>query len=145
MAEISQPGPYNALTADGRSLAFRVPAQPAPLNIAGPWTVTFPPNLGAPPQVTLDKLISWTAHPDAGVKYFSGTAAYACQVDVSADDLKAGRKWYLDLGKVAVMAQVSLNGRGSGNSLEAAFPRRCHGRIESRPEPTRGQSGQSLD
>ena len=28
----------------------------------------------APASVTLDKLTSWSEHPDAGVKYFSGTA-----------------------------------------------------------------------
>jgi len=45
--------------------------------IDGPWTITFPSNLGAPGQVTLAKLEPWTANADEGVKYFSGTAAYS--------------------------------------------------------------------
>ena len=30
--------------------------------VTGAWDVSFPPNWGAPPSVTLDKLISWTDH-----------------------------------------------------------------------------------
>lgn len=31
---------------------------PAPVELPGPWHVTFPPKLGAPPEATFDKLIS---------------------------------------------------------------------------------------
>src|SRR5205085_1795498 len=37
--------------------------------IPGPWQLRFPPNWGAPPQIQLDQLISWTAYPEDGVKY----------------------------------------------------------------------------
>ena len=42
--------------------------------VSGPWDVSFPPSLGAPAKVQLAKLESWTANPDDGVQYFSGTA-----------------------------------------------------------------------
>ena len=54
----------------------RCRALPAPLEITGPVGPAFPPNWGAPEQVTLDKLISWSEHAEPGVKYFSGTATY---------------------------------------------------------------------
>lgn len=87
---------------------------PPPTEIAGPWRVTFPPNLGAPSEVTLDKLISWTEHSETGVKYFSGTAAYSKQINVPADALVRGKRLYLDLGRVEVLAEVLLNGKNLG-------------------------------
>ena len=47
-----------------------------PVEIPGPWQVSFPPNFGAPAEVTLPELISLHQHSDPGVKYFSGTATY---------------------------------------------------------------------
>jgi hypothetical protein len=112
--EASQPGSYHATTADGKVLQLDVPALPDAVNITGPWTVRFPTNSGAPAQMTLDKLISWSDSPDAGVKYFSGTATYDCTVQVASGLLASHRRWYLDLGKVAVMAEVKLNGKSLG-------------------------------
>lgn len=84
------------------------------MEIPGPWNVEFPKGWGAPPQVTFERLISWTSHPDAGVKYFSGTAAYRRRIDIPASMLGDGRKVYLDLGRVQVIAQVKLNGHDLG-------------------------------
>ena len=30
------------------------------MTIQGPWTITFPPNFGAPANIRLDKLSFWT-------------------------------------------------------------------------------------
>ena len=38
--------------------------------VEGPWTVTFPANLGAPPKIVLPKLESWTANADEGREVF---------------------------------------------------------------------------
>jgi hypothetical protein len=101
-------------TASGKVLHADAAGVPAPLEIAGAWSLNFPPNWGAPPSVTLDKLISWTAHPNDGVRYFSGTAAYEKEIEISAEQLNAGRELWLDLGVVKNFAEVSLNGRNSG-------------------------------
>ena len=53
---------------------------PEPVELAGPWNLRFPPGAGAPEQVTLERLISWSEHGDPGVKYFSGTATYTQDV-----------------------------------------------------------------
>jgi len=78
--------------------------------VKGPWDVRFPPNWGAPPAIKLDGLTSWTNSSDAGVKYFSGTATYAKDVEVSADWLQSNSKVVLDLGKVKDIAEVVVNG-----------------------------------
>ncbi len=65
-------------------------------------------------QITLEKLISWSEHSDPGVKYFSGTATYTNNLQVPANAIAEGRRWFLDLGRVEVMAEVSLNGQPLG-------------------------------
>ena len=87
---------------------------PAPQEITGAWNLSFPPNWGAPPSVTLDKLISWTDHTNDGVRYFSGTATYEKEIEIPADRLAAGRELWLDLGAVKNFAEVSLNGQDFG-------------------------------
>lgn len=79
--------------------------------VSGPWQVNFPPNWGAPPKVQFQKLISWTNYPEDDIKYFSGTATYAKDIDASAGWFKPGTRLLLDLGKVDVLAQVSINGQ----------------------------------
>jgi hypothetical protein len=113
-ATVWQPGKYEVGAVDGKTARFEVAALPLPLAITGPWDLTFPPNWGAPPRVALDKLISWSEHPDAGVRYFSGTATYRKTFNVPPDTLTPDRRQYLDLGQVAVMAEVKLNGKDLG-------------------------------
>jgi hypothetical protein len=86
-----------------------------PVDIPGPWTVKFPPNLGAPPEITLPELKSLHRHDQAGVKYFSGTATYTKKFSVPADAKAGGKRLYLDLGRVEVIAEVKLNGQAIGN------------------------------
>jgi hypothetical protein len=82
--------------------------------LGGPWEVRFPPMRGAPETITLPELISWSDHPDAGVKYFSGTATYSKTFTAGETLLKAGRRVFLNLGDVQIMARVRLNGRDLG-------------------------------
>ena len=112
--EATKAGAVELMTAAGRALRVETGALPAPLEISGPWELAFPPNWGAPDRVTLDKLISWSEHPEPGVKYFSGTATYTKTINVPRETLGKGRRVYLDLGKVQVMAAVKLNGKDLG-------------------------------
>jgi hypothetical protein len=89
--------------------------------ITGPWALRFPPNWGAPEQVTLDKLISWSEHADAGVKYFSGTAVYSKTIQIPANLIGKDQPLYLDLGNVAVIAEVRLNGKNLGTLWKRPF------------------------
>jgi len=85
-----------------------------PLEISGPWQLSFPPNFGAPPEVTLPELISLHKHSEPGVKYFSGTATYSKQVTLSPGAPSGERRLFLDLGWVHAVAQVRLNGKDLG-------------------------------
>ncbi len=87
---------------------------PKQQEIRGAWTVRFPPHLGAPPEVTMDRLVSWTGREEPGVRYFSGTAEYVKEFDAPADMVTAGREVVLDLGRVKNLARVRLNGRDLG-------------------------------
>jgi hypothetical protein len=82
--------------------------------LAGPWEVRFQENLGAPVQVRMEKLASWTDSADPGVKYFSGTATYSKTVQAPASWFQAGQHVYLDLGRVRDIAEVTVNGVSAG-------------------------------
>ncbi len=81
------------------------------LTITNPWKLEFPPNLGAPPQIQMSSLTSWTASADPGVKYFSGTATYTNQFNLPEGWDHSGSPILLDLGRVREFAQVILNGK----------------------------------
>jgi hypothetical protein len=120
-AEVEEPGRYEIETAAGRKAAAEAAPWPAPTVAAGPWTLSFTPGMGAPPQVTLDHLISWSLHPDEGVRYYSGSGVYATKVTVPAALLAPTNRIYLDLGRVAVMAAVKLNGHDLGVLWKAPY------------------------
>jgi alpha-L-rhamnosidase/Glycosyl hydrolases family 2, sugar binding domain len=101
-------------TASGKILRATMADLPAPQDISGEWTLSFPPDWGAPPAVTLDRLISWTSHTNEGVRYFSGTAIYEKEIEIPAGRLSAGRELWLDLGAVKNFAEVFLNGQELG-------------------------------
>ena len=101
-------------TAGGKVLHADAADLPAQQKVTGAWNLNFPPNWGAPPSVTLEQLISWTGHTNDGVRYFSGTATYEKEIEISADRLSAGRELWLDLGAVKNFAEVFLNGQDFG-------------------------------
>ena len=114
------------------SVVFRrpstVPARTLPratvntlATIDGPWTVSFPSNLGAPAKITLAKLQSWTANADDGVKYFSGTATYTKIVQVDRSWLRPDERILFDLGAVKDLAEVSVNGQAVGTRWKSPY------------------------
>ena len=68
-----------------------------------------------------EALTDWSKHPDPGVKYFSGTADYARVLTIPAEMLAPGKRLFLDLGQVAVMARVRLNGQDLGILWKTPF------------------------
>jgi len=108
-------GNYSLEASDGASSSIRVSGIGEPVTIDGPWTVRFPPNLGAPDEITLPELTSLHRHEDDGVKYFSGVATYAKTINILASALADGKRLYLDLGRVEVVADVRVNGEVVGN------------------------------
>jgi hypothetical protein len=82
--------------------------------IQGPWTVQFAAGMGAPAELQLHELISWSEHADPGVRYFSGRASYLKDVRIDTAMLRGSRRVLLDLGQVEVIARVALNGTPLG-------------------------------
>jgi hypothetical protein len=78
--------------------------------ITGPWEVSFQPGRGAPEKIALDPLASWSDHTNSGVKYFSGEAVYRKTITLAPELIASGHPLFLDLGRVEVMAEVTLNG-----------------------------------
>jgi hypothetical protein len=108
------PGIVNATLASGRKISTPIGAVPPVLEIAGPWSLSFPPNWGAPAGAMFDRLMSWTESTNQGIKYFSGTATYTQEIEIPAGDLGTGHSLWLDLGRVKNLAEISLNGKSLG-------------------------------
>ncbi|WP_447728299.1 glycosyl hydrolase [Sphingomonas koreensis] len=106
-------------TAGDRSIDAAGIAAPEPLS--GPWQVAFPAGFGAPPSVTFDMLQSLHRHADPRVRYFSGTANYATVFIVPREAAGGGRRLWLDLGRVEVIASVRVNGRQLGTLWKPPF------------------------
>jgi hypothetical protein len=83
-------------------------------SLQGPWAVQFDTAYGGPSQsVTFPKLTGWNENKDPRIQYYSGTAVYSkvLKIDFSVEKDK---KYYLDLGKIAHLAEVWLNGQNCG-------------------------------
>jgi hypothetical protein len=89
--------------------------------IDGPWSISFPPNLGAPAAVQAAKLESLTANTEDGVKYFSGTATYAKTIRAPREWFRPGAQIRIDLGTVFDLAEVSINGKTVGSLWKAPY------------------------
>ena len=74
----------------------------------------FDPKWGGPASVPFEQLTSWTARPEPGVKYYSGTAVYEKNFDLPATLRTPSRRLWLDLGDVRQLAEVRLNGQEIG-------------------------------
>jgi len=87
------------------------------LELQGAWSLSFDPNWGPKDSLTLDRLGSWSEHTNPLVKYYSGTATYQKTFDLpgAVPGLQnSDRRVSLDLGRVEVIAQVTLNGQECG-------------------------------
>jgi len=82
--------------------------------ITGPWQVSFDPKWGGPASVVFKKLEDWAQRPEAGIRYYSGTATYQKTFDLPATAHRGNARIYLDLGRVKDLAAVRLNGKQLG-------------------------------
>jgi hypothetical protein len=103
------------------SLTLTQLVETQPTIIDGAWNVSFQPDRGAPAQIVLDKLTSWSENTDPGVKYFSGTASYTKTIKIPGDWFKKGTQIWLDLGDVKNLAEVVVNGKSLGIVWKTPF------------------------
>lgn len=117
----AESGRYTLTRKSGESTTLVVSNVPGPIPVDGSWKVSFQPGRGAPAEAVFDKLISWPLHETAGIKYFSGTATYHKTLTIPASALGENKSLQLDLGRVAVIAEVRLNGQELGTLWKAPF------------------------
>ncbi len=108
----STDGTWKLTHQSGKTTSISVDDLPKPHMIGGPWSVTFSPGRGGPDKIELAELQSLGEHENAGVKYFSGTASYLCTFDLR--NVRQGERLFLDLGRVANLAEVTVNGKKFG-------------------------------
>lgn len=107
-------GTYTMETSDGETQQIEVTASTDPVWVGGPWEVLFPEDLGAPRRATFQDLISWTEHPQSGIRHFSGVATYENAFEIEDDSLNEHTRIQLDLGKLHHVGEVFLNGQSLG-------------------------------
>ena len=101
--------PLDAIARD----TFVAAETPAPVTLDGPWQVEFPKGWGAPLETTFAKLQSWTESDNAGIQFFSGIATYRKTIEVP-ESLAEQKQIFLELGDLAEIAEVTLNGKHLG-------------------------------
>jgi hypothetical protein len=101
------------LMTDSRQSATVGTSDPLPdIALTGPWLLEFPAGRGAPASIELDALKCWTELEPEGARVFSGTARYTTSIHVPEG--YPNRVLELDLGQVAEVAEVSVNGKSTG-------------------------------
>jgi hypothetical protein len=87
--------------------------------LSGKWDVYFDSANGGPVEtVTFGTLSDWSKHEQPGIRYYSGTAKYSQSFLWSG---KNRQRVWLDLGRVANIASVTLNGVGCGVAWTAPY------------------------
>lgn len=89
--------------------------------IAGPWKVEFPENSGAPASALFSKLESWSVSKNQGIRYFSGIATYRTTFLCPEEQTEKLGNAVLDLGRVAEVCEVHLNGKRIGAAWHAPY------------------------
>jgi hypothetical protein len=82
----------------------------APTPLTGTWTLTFPDGWGMPKTLEITELKPWKdldLSPEG--KAFSGSVIYTTTFD--AGEVKPGSRYEIDLGRVDMVAAVTLNGK----------------------------------
>ncbi len=131
------PGNYMWKTAEGAVQKLEVASVPRPVEVKGPWEVSFRKNAEDRSQkselnATFDKLVSWTERPEEWMKYYSGTAVYRKTYQMPNDDCRLpnseksafgnrNSKIYLDLGEVRDIARVRVNGQDAGTAWKQPY------------------------
>ncbi|TWT97631.1 F5/8 type C domain protein [Botrimarina colliarenosi] len=109
------------------------PEAVAPVEVA--WSVHFDPAHGGPNEaVVMAELRDWTLSDDSTVRFYSGSALYEADWELSAADLADlnGRRSWLDLGSVKNLASVRLNGHECGVAWTPPYRVETTGHLQTR-------------
>lgn len=88
------------------------------MTISTPWRVKFENELGeAPPETVFETLKGYQEFDDPMIRYFSGTATYSNEFTLE----NVPGEMVLDLGHVANMAEVRVNGKYCGRAWKEPY------------------------
>jgi hypothetical protein len=83
--------------------------------IKGPWAVDFADKETGPEKpVNLAVLTPWNEMQDEKIRYYSGSATYSTEFRM--DELNNEKEYTINLGDVAVISKVRLNGTDIGGT-----------------------------
>lgn len=106
-----------------KKTSFTLPAttEKELMSLNNSWAVTFQANRGVPTSATFDQLTDYTKNSDPRIKYFSGTASYSKDINVSTSQLTKDASLWLDLGEVKNLAEVIINDKSLGVLWKTPF------------------------
>jgi len=102
------------------AFATNFPAFEKIKKIEEPFKVDFlNKDIGPKETVVFNQLMDWANSDDEKIKYYSGAATY--KTSFVMDKLPKNKEFYLNLGKLSVMAKVKLNGKELGGVWIAPY------------------------
>lgn len=82
------------------------------LKIKSPWQVQFDEKSRGPKErIIFNKLTDWSTHNDDRIRYYSGTAVYINNFNLT---LEKSTRYYLQLDEVYNLAEIRVNGKSCG-------------------------------
>ena len=110
---------YTNLSEETKTI--EVTSIPKPIDLSSSWQVDFPLNSEVSESLEFEELKSWSNHKKEAIQHFSGTATYTKEFVLLDDVLQSDKSLELDLGNVAVVAEVFVNGEKASTLWKAPF------------------------
>jgi len=105
----------------GETKTTEVKNVPKPIDLSNAWEVEFPLNSEESITEKFNNLTSWSNHKNKEIQHFSGTATYTKEFVLDDNLLNSDKTIALDLGSVAVIAEVIVNGKNVETLWKAPF------------------------
>ena len=102
------PGDYSLTRPDQSVLKVKA-TKAKGIPLTNKWILNFPSGWDTPEKIELPTLQAWSELPDPATRAFSGTATYTTTADL--DTPSADTRLMLDLGRVADIAEIEVNGK----------------------------------
>lgn len=104
---------------DGVRTLLSMPSINEEHRISGPWQVDFIGDGKKDESVQFDRLVSWSEQTNPDIRFHSGTAVYRTTFEMAR--VSPGQVAVLDLGRVADIARVVVNGHDAGVLWKTPF------------------------
>ncbi|WP_298495823.1 glycosyl hydrolase [uncultured Algibacter sp.] len=113
-------GSLSYTKASGKSNQIKITV-PQPIELSENWEVTFPLKNGSSIKKKYKALTSWSEAKEEDIQHFSGTAIYEKEFILSKKQLSKENAFELDLGSVAIVAEVFINDKKVSTLWKAPF------------------------